>query len=391
MANFCILRIKKLHSNANVGGAISHHLRTRETENADPEKIRQNWFYPNDVFHEGDKYDREKNTDIEIRKKAQQQAMAMYKKRLPDKIRKNAVRAVEFMMTVSPEVMSRKDFNATKYLNACNQWACDKFGTKNVFFMAYHKDETTPHISILLTPIDENGKLNARKFFGGRDKMRALQDDFYNKVGQSFGLERGIRGSKAKHQSIQKYYSELNRQEKQIDDVAQAVKLMFPDKRFGQSKDEYRAEIVRVVQGELDTLKPMLKDAIDIETQKEQVRKDRKRLGREKADFEAEMGTRKNALQSAERAFDVRVRNEVDAQVNGLIIPQLRERFEDAYVPRKMKFKKGDKSVDFNKMSYSQMAEELASFYLDDEQTVHKRKREIEREFERNRTYTQGY
>jgi hypothetical protein len=36
------------------------------------------------------------------------------------------------------------------------------------------------------------------------------------------------------------------------------------------------------------------------------------------------------------------------------------------------------------------MAEELASFYLDDEPTVHKRKREIERNFERNRVHGIG-
>ena len=66
------------------------------------------------------------------------------------------------------------------------------------------------------------------------------------------------------------------------------------------------------------------------------------------------------------------------------------EKTEDAYVPKSMKFTKGEKSIDFNKMSYKQLAEELASFYLDDEPTVHKRKREIEREFERNIVHQHG-
>ena len=137
MSNFCIMRIKKLHSNSNVGGAISHHLRTRETDNADPELMKNNWFFPNDYpTDQNGKTDKSVNADLQFRKDQQQKAMAMYKKRLPEKVRKNGVRAVEFMMTVSPEVMQRKDFNATKYLNACSNWAREKFGKENVFFIA---------------------------------------------------------------------------------------------------------------------------------------------------------------------------------------------------------------------------------------------------------------
>ena len=405
MANFCILRIKKLHTNANVGGAISHHLRTRETDNADPEKIKANWFFPNEDFCVDEKYDKENNADLEKRKKAQQRAMAMYTKRLPEKIRKNAVRAVEFMMTVSPEVMQSKGFNATKYLNACNHWACEKFGKENVFFMAYHKDETTPHISMLLTPIDENGKLNARKFFGGRDKMRALQDDFYDKVGKEFGLERGLRGSKAKHQSIQKYYQKLNERNEEIDDVKMAVALRMPKKKFMQNDEEYKAEVVNIVQGELDTLKPLLKESVDIGTKKEQLRKEELQLQKDKKDFETSKAKQEKELAERKGNIDKEVQDGIDSEVQKMqagyqqaykdevskLQGVLTKQYENAYVPKSMKFTKGDKTIDFNTMSYSQLAEELASFYLDDEQTVHKRKLKIEREFERKRVQGLGY
>lgn len=265
MANFCIMRIKKLHTNANVGGAISHHLRTRETDNADPEKMKKNWFCPTTDFCDGDKYNSEKNADFEIRKKAQQRAMAMYKKNLPEKVRKNAVRAVEFMMTVSPEVMQRKDFNAVKYLNACQKWAREKFGSKNVFFIAQHFDETTPHVSLLLNPIDENGKLNARKFFGGREKMTALQDEFYEKVGKEFGLERGIKGSRAKHQTIKSYYAQLNEQEKNVAELTQEIVQNLPEKKFLQSEEQHQADVFNFVQNELEQIKPSLEKSITAE------------------------------------------------------------------------------------------------------------------------------
>ena len=260
MSNFCIMRIKKLHSNSNVGGAISHHLRTRETDNADPELMKNNWFFPNDYpTDQNGKTDKSVNADLQFRKDQQQKAMAMYKKRLPEKVRKNGVRAVEFMMTVSPEVMQRKDFNATKYLNACSNWAREKFGKENVFFIAYHRDETTPHVSLLLTPIDENGKLNARKFFGGRDKMSALQDDFYNSVGKEFGLDRGIKGSKAKHQTIKSYYEKQNQKDQELEKLAEDISQNLPQKKFGQSADSYQQEKEKFIQ---DKLKPIVKKTI---------------------------------------------------------------------------------------------------------------------------------
>lgn len=407
MANFCIMRIKKLHTNANVGGAISHHLRTRETDNADPEKIKKNWYFPNNYTKdENGKFDyAAKNKDFAERQKLQQKTMSIYKKLLPEKVRKNGVRAVEFMMTVSPEVMQRKDFNSVKYLNACGNWVREKFGKENVFFIAQHFDETTPHVSILLTPKDENGKLNARKFFGGREKMQELQDDFFEKVGKEFGLERGLRGSKAKHQDIQKYYQKLNERTEEIDDVKMAVALRMPKKKLLQSDEEYKAEVVNIVQGELDTLKPLLKESVDIGTKKEQLRKEQQQLQKDKIAFQTSKTSQEKDLESRKQNFDKEVQDGINSEVQKIqsefktqydnevskLQGEFTKAYEDEYVPKSMKFSKGEKSIDFNKMTYKQLAEELASFYLDDEPTVHKRKREIEREFERNITHVKGY
>ena len=302
MSNFCIMRIKKLHTNANVGGAISHHLRTRETDNADPDKMKKNWFYPNDYDKTPDGYtDKSKNADMDYRRKQQNKAMSMYKKRLPEKIRKNGVRAVEFMMTVSPEVMQKKDFNAIKYLNACDNWAREKFGKENVFFIAHHFDETTPHVSLLLTPIDENGKLNARKFFGGREKMSALQDDFYEKVGKEFGLERGIKGSRAKHETIKSYYSKLNEQEKNVAELTNEIANNLPEKKFLQSEQEHQADVYYFVKNELEQIKPTLEKSLTAEQTE-------KRLADLRKNFDGQVRQKvAQKEQELEQSFDEKV------------------------------------------------------------------------------------
>lgn len=258
--NYCIMRIKKLHGNGNVGGAISHHLRTRETLNADEKQISNDWFYPN-----GGAEELKKNiNDLSYRKKQQEKAMAIYKKKLPQKVRKNAVRAIELMMTVSPEKLQDKKFNARVYLNECNRWAVNKFGKENVFFIAEHFDESTPHISILFTPMID-GKLNARELIGGangREKLSALQDDFYDNVGKKFGLERGLRGSKAQHQTIQQYYSKMEIQEKDWNKVIEKIKYNLPEKKALQKQSDYQEQVGNIVYHELLELKPALKKAI---------------------------------------------------------------------------------------------------------------------------------
>ncbi|MEL5719495.1 MobV family relaxase [Treponema pedis] len=207
MAKFCIMRTKKLKTDGNVSSCISHHLRTRNTSNADYSKLQKNWYYPNNYD-----IDRAKssNNDIEKRQEWQRKSIANYKKRLPEKVRKNGVRAIEFMITYSPEVDRIAGFDKFEYFNRSIKWLKNKFGEENLVFMAVHLDETTPHLSAIVVPIDEKGKLNCRSYLGGREKMSALQDEFYEFCGKPFGLERGKKGSKAKHQTIKQYYEKIN-------------------------------------------------------------------------------------------------------------------------------------------------------------------------------------
>lgn len=399
---FCIMRITKLHTNANVGGAISHHLRTRETDNADPEQIKNNWFYPNDYpTNEKGFADKSVNADMEYRQKQQAKAMAIYKKRLPEKVRKNGVRAVEFMMTVSPEAMQKPGFNVRKYLNACDNWARETFGKENVFFVAHHFDETTPHTSLLLTPIDENGKLNARKYFGGREKMSALQDDFYEKVGKEFGLERGIKGSRAKHQSIKSYYAKQNAKDIELENLAKEIYERIPDKKLLQDNAEYKAEIFKIVCDELENLKPGLQKTIEIDQANDRIEQSRKTLNAEKRAFE-------QSKKDNEKLIKDGIENGINEQVPTLT-NQIYEELNKQFMATHKRYNEvvefldaepykysretaeGTKTIDFGKRTKKELADALASFYLDDEATVHKRKREIELEFERNIQHTRGY
>jgi 5S rRNA maturation endonuclease (ribonuclease M5) len=65
-------------------------------------------------------------------------------------------------------------------------------------------------LSCLLFATQPRGKLNCRGLFGGREKLSKFQDSYANAL-SPLGLERGIKGSRAKHTKIQHYYAAVNK------------------------------------------------------------------------------------------------------------------------------------------------------------------------------------
>jgi len=188
--NYAILRVEKLKTNTQVRGSLKHAFRAQATPNADPSRESLN-------THIG--------ADSVI------SAMEAFKGRLPEKVRKNGVRCIEYLMTASPEKMgemSKSEQDA--YFDDSLKWLKEKHGAENVVYAGIHRDETTPHMYAYVVPIDEKGKLNCRSFLGGsKHVLSELQDEFADKVGKAHGLDRGVKGSKAKHVRIQDYYKNI--------------------------------------------------------------------------------------------------------------------------------------------------------------------------------------
>lgn len=69
-----------------------------------------------------------------------------------------------------------------------------------------HRDETTPHLTVMTIPLDERGKLNCRSFVGNKKALSDLQSDFVEKVSEKHGLQRGIKRSNARHERVKRVY-----------------------------------------------------------------------------------------------------------------------------------------------------------------------------------------
>ncbi|MGL4721666.1 MAG: MobV family relaxase [Kluyvera intermedia] len=190
MANYAIMRCKKLTGMGSVASALQHCYRDRDTPNANAERTPENYCSVSE------------STD---------QAMGRVRELLPEKRRKDAVLVVEYVMTASPEWWKEATpRQQAEFFARSEQWLEKKYGKDRVVAAVVHRDEATPHLSAFVVPLTQDGRLSAKEFIGGRSKMRDDQSTYAESV-KKLGLERGIEGSRATHQTVQHYYESINR------------------------------------------------------------------------------------------------------------------------------------------------------------------------------------
>jgi hypothetical protein len=207
----------------NIGGSLSHNYRDRETHNADSDLSVMN-------EHSLENAEAVKNAITA---------------RLPEKRRSDAVLCIEHLITASPEWKGWGTDQETAFFEKSKVWLEEKYGKDNVIATTIHRDETTPHLVAYVVPLDEEtGRLNAKKWIGGRSNLSGMQTDFAKNV-EEFGLERGILGSKSRHTSIKEYYAKVNEAENKP-----AINFEMPDlpkTDLFESKEKYAGRVADVV------------------------------------------------------------------------------------------------------------------------------------------------
>jgi 5S rRNA maturation endonuclease (ribonuclease M5) len=194
-----IARIAKLKSGS-VGASGQHTRRARETLNANPEIANIRFIGEPD------------SPDLPSLE-------TIVRERIGDQtIRKNGVLCVEMLLTASPEYFRPDDPSKAGYYEperladfqqSVHSWLDKEYGDR-IVRAELHLDESTPHVHAYLVPLDERGKLNCRGLFGGRQKLSQFQDSYANAL-SPLGLERGIKGSRAKHTTVKQYYAAVTK------------------------------------------------------------------------------------------------------------------------------------------------------------------------------------
>ena len=114
---YAIIRIQKIKHAGGLRRSLKHALREQDTPNADAERTPE-------------------NTVMGARSSAQ--VMAKFHAAMPDKVRSNAVLAVEYLVTASPESMNSKDKKAQDaYFSDALDWLKAKHGAENLLFYVF--------------------------------------------------------------------------------------------------------------------------------------------------------------------------------------------------------------------------------------------------------------
>lgn len=226
-----IIRVEKLSTFGEISASAEHTYRERPTPNADPKLTPLN---------------------VSSGAKGSKEVREAIKERLATvKVSDDAVLCLEYLITASPEFFKVKTpEEIAAYWAKADAWMIARHGEKNIVASDLQLDEKTPHKVYYVVPIVEtiqhtvnrrviasqkdladglatlgkdgktpekiiqidkaaSSKLSAKHFNGGPRKLSELQTDFYENVSKECGLNRGVEGSKAKHQSVKRWYAGL--------------------------------------------------------------------------------------------------------------------------------------------------------------------------------------
>lgn len=189
---YAILRFAK-HKGGASKALSAHHERTKEEYASNPDidksRIAQNyhlvtprWSYEQEIKHR-------------IR-------MAGCK------VRRDSVKFVDTLVTVSPEFAEAHTAEMPEYFARVFDFLKERVGEENIFSAVVHMDEKTPHLHLCFVPLTKDGRLSAKEILGNKKRMIQWQDDFYACMSERWPeLERGTPAveTKRKHLTPQWY------------------------------------------------------------------------------------------------------------------------------------------------------------------------------------------
>ena len=124
------------------------------------------------------------------------------------RVRRDSVKFVDTLVTVSPEFAEAHEVEMPEYFNRAFEFLKERIGEENIISAVVHMDEKTPHLHLCFVPLTKDGRLSAKEILGNKKNMIRWQDDFYACMAERWPeLERGAPAveTKRKHLTPQWY------------------------------------------------------------------------------------------------------------------------------------------------------------------------------------------
>ena len=207
---YAILRFAK-HKGGASKALSAHHERTKEiyasNPDIDPSRTAQNfhlvtpqWSYEQEIKHR-------------IR-------MAGCR------VRKDSVKFVDTLVTVSPEFVQAHEAEMGEYFIRAFEFLKERVGEDNIISAVVHMDEKTPHMHLCFVPLTKDGRLSAKEILGNKKSMIRWQDDFYACMAERWPeLERGSPAVETKRRHLTpQWYKTVTAMDAKLEQLEEALK-----------------------------------------------------------------------------------------------------------------------------------------------------------------------
>ena len=143
-------------------------------------------------------------------------------------IKSNSNLAIEYVVGIN-DIKAWDNYDFDGFISNTRKWLEDRHGQDSVVAIYSHQDESNPHAHIVVVPIEtkkikwkntkgsgekEENRINTRDYTGGKEKLRALQNDWFSHLteryngGKKLGLEL-YRGTLVENQ-LKEYVKQTN-------------------------------------------------------------------------------------------------------------------------------------------------------------------------------------
>ena len=207
---YAILRFAK-HKGGASKALSAHHERTKEiyasNPDIDPSRTAQNFHLVTPQW----------SYEQEIKHRVQMAGC---------RVRKDSVKFVDTLVTVSPEFAQAHEAEMKEYFTRAFAFLKERVGEDNIISAVVHMDEKTPHMHLCFVPLTRDGRLSAKEILGNKKAMIRWQDDFYACMAERWPeLERGTPAVETKRRHLTpQWYKKVTAMDAKLEQLEEALK-----------------------------------------------------------------------------------------------------------------------------------------------------------------------
>ena len=142
------------------------------------------------------------------------------------RVRKDSVKFVDTLVTVSPEFVQAHEAEMREYFTRAFAFLKERVGEDNIISAVVHMDEKTPHMHLCFVPLTRDGRLSAKEILGNKKAMIRWQDDFYACMAERWPeLERGTPAVETKRRHLTpQWYKKVTAMDAKLEQLEEALK-----------------------------------------------------------------------------------------------------------------------------------------------------------------------